>query len=73
MQKLFYYSNLLSFDTLFWCLGTNSNLCEAFWPMSGKMGEKHPGVVETLAIVRPGFIPAYSLGLIFTRSSLSAS
>lgn len=35
--------------------------------------EKHPGNVEALAIMRPGFIPTYSLGLIYANTSLSVS
>ena len=35
--------------------------------------EKHPGNVEALAIMRPGFIPTYSLGLIYANTFHSVS
>lgn len=36
------------------------------------MKEKYPGIAEALAIMRPSFIPAHSLGLIYANSFFSA-
>lgn len=69
MQKgiSIYTNDLFDLHALLCCLGMNTILYKTFWSVSGMMKEKYPGIAEALAIMRSGFIPAYSLGLIYVN------
>lgn len=74
MQKgiSIYTNNLFDLHALICSLGMNTVLYKTFWSLSVTMKEKYPGIAEALAIMRPGFIPAHSLGLIYANSFFSA-